>query len=141
MKKIFLVLLIVNPLNLCARGGDVAAGLIGGTALGMMAGSVMASSNSRSKADRVEDKLDQMRLQREQDEKLEQARREMHARQELERRLQEHDQARMHEKMNNSRSESSVLYMLIALILLLLLSIIGLAVIVFRGKNNGNRPF
>lgn len=137
--SLVLATLLVQPsMGLLARGGDVAAGLFGGLAVGTLVGTAAASSNNRQN-DRIDDKLEKMKMQREQDEKVEQIRRELQTQREMERRMSEQEQARIHDKMFTSKSEGSLMYLLFGLVFLLLLGVIGLAVMVFRNKNN--RPF
>lgn len=139
MMMLSVALLSNSSVMVFARGGDVAAGLVGGLAVGTLVGTAAANSGNR-RADRVEEKLDRMKMQREQDEKVEQVRREMQQQREMERRLMEQEQTRLHGQTFGNSSAGSMMYLLFGLIFLLLIGVVGLAVVVFRGKNN-NKPF
>lgn len=136
MKNFLFSLLIVTtilalPIRVTARhghGGDVAAGALGGLAVGTMIGSATARDKSgaraeqeavraQDKAEQAKDRAEQIRL--EQQEKMLQLQREMD-RKEMERRDQER--------------RDSTFNLLMALIALLGIAVIALGVMVLRKK-------
>jgi len=137
MKKILLgamaLLMTSQSLNLYASdGGAVAAGALGGLAVGTMIGQAAASDSHRAtraeqEAVRAQDKADQVRAEQER-QRIDQLERELDRR-DTERQLQEARAAAA------SQSTNPMMVTLMILVGLLTFIVIGLAVIVLRHRS------